>query len=740
MSAGVVYRFERGELDGARHRLQVDGHPVELEPKAFAVLEDLLAHAGTMRSRDELLDAVWGHRHVTPAVLNRCIGQVRKALGDHAESPRFVQTVHTLGYRFIAPVETVAAVGEAASATVAVPPMVTPPTTVATPTRWRAWGIAAGVVALALIGGLAWRSRDGASAPGELVARAPTQVVLVPFDVPKDANELEPPVRALETGVLQRLRMLPGLRVERGRADAPGVVLTGAVVGTPDDRKLRVRVLNADAPFDRTYSLKLKTLLDTTIGIQGDVVRLLRPDSADILEPSGVLDAGQFVRSGMRARTGLKRSDQADAIAAFEQALRLDPTNADAWCFLGGLYLAPANESMGSKDVAVPRASEAIARGLRLDPASAHCLAKQGNLLLAQGRIDEAEVSFRRAVALEPALYPPRESIANIEGSREHFARYRDELERIVREHPERGWTQFRLIDAYVMTGEPEKGRALEPVAEARFPELVNVNWPSAVLEANYGHPADAMRRYRALNTFDPDDRSYLLNIAWTAASIGEPKEAKQALAKAGFLDTPQFLLAHTWMFYALGDYGGAATWLRDAKVSPSLNLVRTALLAQSLALAGNREGALREYAHVYEEGWRDEDPAMRDGAYHLSAQMLNYAALLPPGAQRKEIVDAAERHLAKLRADGLGIPWCDYQAAQIAAMRGDRAAAMAALDVAIERGYTDVLSLSRDLPWRVLAGDPEFAQRKARLEKIAAEQRRIVAGDAKASTTVVTR
>jgi hypothetical protein len=119
---------------------------------------------------------------------------------------------------------------------------------------------------------------------------------------------------------------------------------------------------------------------------------------------------------------------------------------------------------------------------------------------------------------------------------------------------------------------------------------------------------------------------------------------------------------------------------------------------------------------------------------------LLNYAALLDPGPKRTEVVDAAARHLATMRANGLALPWVDYQAAQIAVMRGDRTAAMAAFDRAIDRGYTDVLSLSRDLPWRMLDRDADFAQRKARLSDIAHVQRQILAGDAGADTTVVAR
>ena len=96
-----VLAFDRFRFDGHRHELRRDGEPVSLEPKAVAVLEDLLQHAGELRSRDALLDAVWGHRHVTPNVLNRCIAQLRRALDDQVGTPHFIQTEHRLGYRFV---------------------------------------------------------------------------------------------------------------------------------------------------------------------------------------------------------------------------------------------------------------------------------------------------------------------------------------------------------------------------------------------------------------------------------------------------------------------------------------------------------------------------------------------------------------------------------------------------------------------------------------------------------------
>lgn len=95
------HAFAHFRFDGQRHELRRDGAPVALEPRAIAVLQDLLLHAGELRSREALLDAVWGHRHVTPDVLNRCIAQLRRALDDPAGQPHFIQTVHRLGYRFV---------------------------------------------------------------------------------------------------------------------------------------------------------------------------------------------------------------------------------------------------------------------------------------------------------------------------------------------------------------------------------------------------------------------------------------------------------------------------------------------------------------------------------------------------------------------------------------------------------------------------------------------------------------
>ena len=100
-SGGQRYRFGEVIVDAAAHTLVRAGEPQTIEPKAFAVLLVLLRRANEMVGRDELLDAVWGHRHVTPGVLTRAIAQLRHALDDDFHHPMYIQTQHALGYRFI---------------------------------------------------------------------------------------------------------------------------------------------------------------------------------------------------------------------------------------------------------------------------------------------------------------------------------------------------------------------------------------------------------------------------------------------------------------------------------------------------------------------------------------------------------------------------------------------------------------------------------------------------------------
>jgi DNA-binding winged helix-turn-helix (wHTH) protein len=109
----VVYRCGECELDATNRSFKRDNVLQALEPKAFAVLIQLVSRPRELVTREHLLDEVWGHRHVTCSTLNRVIGLARRALADDADAPNFIHTVHGAGYRYVGPVERVTAIVEA---------------------------------------------------------------------------------------------------------------------------------------------------------------------------------------------------------------------------------------------------------------------------------------------------------------------------------------------------------------------------------------------------------------------------------------------------------------------------------------------------------------------------------------------------------------------------------------------------------------------------------------------------
>jgi TolB-like protein len=98
--------FGRYAFDLATTRLWADGNEIKLTPKAAAVLAALIEHAGRPVSKRELFASVWRNTIVGDDALSTCIQELRKALGDDARQPRYIETRHRLGYRFIAQLST----------------------------------------------------------------------------------------------------------------------------------------------------------------------------------------------------------------------------------------------------------------------------------------------------------------------------------------------------------------------------------------------------------------------------------------------------------------------------------------------------------------------------------------------------------------------------------------------------------------------------------------------------------
>lgn len=100
--------YEDIEIDTARFELRRRGQRVDVEPRVLDLIVFLATHAPRVVSRDELLEGVWRGLHVGDAALSRAVREARRALGDDGTAQRIIKTVHGRGYRFVAPMASVA--------------------------------------------------------------------------------------------------------------------------------------------------------------------------------------------------------------------------------------------------------------------------------------------------------------------------------------------------------------------------------------------------------------------------------------------------------------------------------------------------------------------------------------------------------------------------------------------------------------------------------------------------------
>ena len=100
-----LYRFEEFTIDVGQRVVERGGKPLPLAPKVFETLLVLVENAGRIVEKDELMRRIWPDTFVEEANLAFNVQQMRKALGDNARQPIYIETIARRGYRFIGRLE-----------------------------------------------------------------------------------------------------------------------------------------------------------------------------------------------------------------------------------------------------------------------------------------------------------------------------------------------------------------------------------------------------------------------------------------------------------------------------------------------------------------------------------------------------------------------------------------------------------------------------------------------------------
>jgi len=198
MNGSGRVRFGAFDFDTTTGELRREGHVIKLQPQPARVLALLVAGAGDVVTRETLRDAVWGGDTFVDfdRGLNFCIAQIRSALGDTPETPRFIRTLPKRGYQFIAAIDPAAPTGDDAEPVAPVSAAIPP----SRPNRrFVAAVVGAALCAAGVAGGAWWVLRAPVALPPD------TRIAVAVFDNETDAPELGRFTQGLTDTVIAQL-------------------------------------------------------------------------------------------------------------------------------------------------------------------------------------------------------------------------------------------------------------------------------------------------------------------------------------------------------------------------------------------------------------------------------------------------------------------------------------------------------------------------------------------------------
>jgi len=337
-----------------------------IEPLVMDVFVVLASYGGEVVTKDQLIAEVWDGRPQTDDVITRCISALRKGLGDDAKNPRYVETVQRRGYRVMMPVTQP---DQAPLMPVAEPPSVKPDV----------WVIAVGFVAVAAI---AWYALIRPP-PGPADPAGMTTIAVYPFDCLQAANESnEHLCFGFAEEAISNLKQVDGLRIVRKRKSYDSTlfgdeerIVTGSVQIIGDQVKVAARLENTSGDvvdWSDTYDAARSGIFD----LQRQFANGLRA----YLDPAFTSDDGRgdepatFAAEDAydRGRYLFEKRDSdtiEEAIAAFREAIRLDPTYGPAWLSLAYTYsIWPDYDLNIDREATFDQALGIIAQGIEADP------------------------------------------------------------------------------------------------------------------------------------------------------------------------------------------------------------------------------------------------------------------------------------------------------------------------------------------------------------------------------------
>ncbi|HWN43928.1 MAG TPA: winged helix-turn-helix domain-containing protein [Thermoanaerobaculia bacterium] len=691
-------RFCMGEweVNQAENALFSEGRCMRVEPRVMDVLAYLAAESGRVVSKDELLTAVWDGAFVEEGVLAQAVHSLRKALGDDARQPRYIQTIPKRGYRLVAPVE----LEQGAQNTVSeVSPFAlsrSPSGASLTPVikrGYRAWPfVVVAAVAVALVLRLSWHQEDG------------IRIVVLPFenlDQPKDSYF----AAGLTEEIMANLTLLPTVQVIPGKS-----VLGDKEVAKPISEI--AEELGADFVLQGNVRWQGRQIRVTPklIRVRDETIVLATPFTADARHPfSAQQEISRAVISTLditltpeqNQAVGERSTKNAEAYRAYVQGLVLKDQP----------FYSPKYLSM---------AAQMFERAVDMDPGFAEAWAELSQIhsYLAyntdrstQRRV-QARHAMDRAVALGPDLVATRlaqayfsyRCLEDYGAALEHLNTAARMAPNLVEVHETRGLLLRRL-------GRYSEAIEMLKLASALKPRTADMVWPIAETYGALRDYAQADFYFEQAISLAPDEpfnyeQRALNRLAWKR----NLSEARSILEDSPVYDSPQLQLAAVQFDLYRGKYQQALARLSSESIKKLSPADQTRLAAMSV-IAHERLGDQRRALALAEASV--PTLKLRMGQYPRHPLFRVYLAVaLAQLGRGQEALAQAEQAVQQSEHDAFSGPRVVEVQAMVASILGKRREAVSLLGRLLSTPYRDPISATElllDPIWDPLRGDPEF-------------------------------
>ena len=711
------YRFGVFEVDTPAHQLRKQGLRIRLQDQPYQLLLLLLERAGQVVTRDELRQRLWPSSAFVDFDhgLNNCIARLREALGDAAASPRFIETVPRVGYRFLDKVTAVQDEAVVAAPTSPSPAAASQPPASLRRGRSRWLVLAGGVGAALLLAGLLRLAltdrQNDEKHPGNVVSPAPSIAVLPFVNMSSDVED-EYFADGLSEELISKLAGVRGLNVAgqtssfhfKGKREPAEVIAQALKVnhlleGSVRRSGTRVRITAQLIDVASGHHLWTQTFdreLTDTFQIQEDIafavaaalkVSLLDADEARI-HRRGTKDPEAYrLYSIARAHLlGRTKTDLSVAKRSLDAAIDRDPEFAAAHAGLARYYLRRVLGTLTEPEESARLGAAAAERAVSLDPASSEALLARANFQFLRYRFRGDYEAFiagqsdmQRAIELDPA-----NSLAF-----EDFGRamlwHEPELASSLLEQAIR--VDLLCAGPHVLITTLLGNRGQLEAARKRCDDLLE-RYPSgnacvmamATLETYFGHFEQAVDLGRASEKFIGGPARIQL---WSVyMSMGDPAGAREWL---DFGNTPmEKVLSDAARFAMDGRYEQAFTVLEKHRGEFPLSHLLDLPTAKFALMAGRPQQALQILEQRLPDLARGIEPITARNllpALDLATAQLNTGA----GNDARALLERIAAYLDGPSA--LRLPMFALQRARAHALAGEPDAALRALDRAYNEG-----------------------------------------------------